>query len=78
LHQVLNNGTLKGKENENPIYYTPLVIFQKYKITILSNCDTPYGSFYYFCTHKLNNIPVNSLNGLSNMNQHVSIVVLIF
>jgi hypothetical protein len=25
---------LKGKENENLIYYAPLMIFQRYKITI--------------------------------------------
>jgi hypothetical protein len=46
----INNGVLKGKENENPIYHVPLVIFQKYKITILTSCDTPYGPFYCVCT----------------------------
>jgi hypothetical protein len=42
----INNGTLKWKKNENPIYYAPLVIFQRYKIIILNSCDTPCGSFY--------------------------------
>jgi hypothetical protein len=46
----INNGTLKGNENENPIYHAPFVIFQRYKIIILTNCDTPYGPFYYVCT----------------------------
>jgi len=41
----INNGILKGKENENLIFYAPLVIFQKYKITILSRCDIVLGSF---------------------------------
>jgi len=29
----IGNGTLKGKEIENPIYYGPFVFFQRYKIT---------------------------------------------
>ncbi len=32
--KFINNGTLKGSENENPIYYAPLVIFQRYKIIV--------------------------------------------
>jgi len=36
---------------KNPIYYAPLVIFQRYKIIILNSCDTPLGSFYCVCTH---------------------------
>jgi hypothetical protein len=44
------NGILKGKEIETPIYYAPLVIFQRYKIIVLSTCYTPCGSFYCVCT----------------------------
>jgi hypothetical protein len=42
----INNGTQKENENENPTYYARLVIFQRYKIRILSNCDIACGSFY--------------------------------
>jgi len=42
---------LKGKEIENKIYYAPLVIFQRYKIIVLSTCFTAYGFFYCVCTH---------------------------
>jgi hypothetical protein len=39
----INNGIFRGKENKIPLYYAPLVIFQMYKFTNLSNCDTPLG-----------------------------------
>jgi hypothetical protein len=48
---LINNENFKGNENENPFYYAPLVIFQRYKFTILSSCDTPFGSFY--CVYTL-------------------------
>jgi hypothetical protein len=34
----------KGREKENSIYHAPLVIFQRYKIIVLSNCDIVLGS----------------------------------
>jgi hypothetical protein len=39
----------KEKKMKIQIYYAPLVIFQKYKIIVLSSCDTPLGSFYCVC-----------------------------
>jgi hypothetical protein len=43
----ISNETLKRKAIENPIYYAPLVNFQRYKITIL-NAHT-LCSFYCVC-----------------------------
>jgi hypothetical protein len=39
----ISNEILKGKEIDNPISYAPLVIFQRYKITVLSTIHTPCG-----------------------------------
>ncbi len=47
----ISNGTLKGNSIQfNSIYYTPFVIFQRYKIIILNICFTSCGCFYCFCT----------------------------
>jgi hypothetical protein len=49
--KFISNGTLRGKKIENQIYYAPLVVFQRYKIIVLSTCFITCGSFYCGCTH---------------------------
>jgi hypothetical protein len=41
----INNGSSKGRKNENLIYYAFFVIFQRYKIIVLSSRDTILSSF---------------------------------
>jgi hypothetical protein len=69
LHQVLSNETLqvielKKKKKLIFYYYAPLAIFQRYKITILSNCHTPCDSFHCVCTALL------CCNGIDNLPIH--------
>jgi hypothetical protein len=45
-----SNGTLKEGKNDNPIYYAPLLIFQRGKNIILNTIHTPCDSFYYVYT----------------------------
>jgi hypothetical protein len=49
LWTFISNGTWKGKEIDNQIYYDPLMIFQRYKIMVFNPIHTPCGSFYYVC-----------------------------
>jgi hypothetical protein len=48
--KFISNGILKGREIENSIHYAPLVIFQRYRIIVLSTM-TCCGSIYCVCTH---------------------------